>query len=96
MVGKSHGSGVAGAWRFKNQVNGMITTPQVTLVVGDDGRYRFRADLNEKGLWIASDGKWTRTPQAVSEKIEGTYAFDGSDRVTCAAANGTTVWVRVE
>jgi hypothetical protein len=94
MVGKSHGSGVTGAWRFKNQVNGMITTPQVLLVVGDDGRYRFHADLNEKGLWIAADGKWTRTPQTVSEKIEGTYAFDGADRVTCAAANGTTVWVR--
>jgi len=96
MVGKSHGGGVTGAWRFKNQVNGMITTPEVLLVVGDDGRYRFHADLNEKGLWIASDGKWTRTPQAVSEKVEGTYAFDGADRVTCAAANGVTVWVRAE
>ena len=86
---------IAGEWRFKNQVNGMVTTPQVTLNIGADGRYRFRADLDERGLWTAADGKWTRTPQAVSQPVTGTYAFDGSDRVTCAAANGSTVWVRV-
>ncbi len=85
---------IAGEWRFKNQVNGMVTTPQVTLNIGGDGRYRFRADLDERGLWTAADGKWTRTPNAVSQPVTGTYAFDGSDRVTCAAANGSTVWVR--
>mgnify|MGYP001223827573 CR=1 FL=1 len=94
MVGKPRGAGVAGIWRYKNQVNGMVVTPQVTLDVGADGRYAFRADLHEKGLWTAADGKWTRAAQGVSEEVKGTYAFDGADRVTCAAANGTTVWVR--
>jgi hypothetical protein len=96
MVGKPRGDGIGGVWRFKNQVNGLVHTPQVTLNIGDDGRYSFRADLDEKGLWVAADGKWTRTPQAVADRVEGTYAFDGPDRVTCAAANGTTVWVRTE
>jgi hypothetical protein len=94
MVGKPAGAGLAGAWRFKNQVNGMVVTPQVTLSIGNDGRYGFRADLNEKGLWTAADGKWTRAPQGVSEEVRGTYAFDGDDRVTVAAANGATVWAR--
>lgn len=96
MVGKPLGAGLAGEWRYKNQVNGMVVTPQVTLNIGTDGRYRFRADLNEKGLWTAGDGKWTRAPQAVSEEVKGTYAFDGNDRVTCAAANGVTVWARAD
>lgn len=85
---------IAGEWRFKNQVNGMITTPQVTLIIGADGRYRFRADLDERGLWTAQDNKWTRTPQGAFQPITGTYVFDGRNRVTWGAANGSTVWVR--
>lgn len=85
---------IAGTWRFKNQVNGMVQTPQVTLTISADGRYRFRGELDERGLWTAADGKWTRTPQGVFQPITGTYAFDGRDRVTCAAANGSTIWKR--
>ena len=87
---------IAGEWRFKNQVNGMVATPQVILTISADGRYRFRGELDEQGLWTSGDGKWTRTPQGAFQPISGTYAFDGYDRVTCAAANGTTIWKRSE
>lgn len=102
LVGRPESAGgsplqrISGEWRFKNQVNGMVATPQVTLTISSNGRYAFRADLDERGLWTAADGKWTRTPQGALQPVNGTYAFDGGERVTCAAANGTTVWVRAE
>jgi hypothetical protein len=87
---------ISGEWRFKSQVNGMVATPQVTLAISEDGRYRFRGEFDEKGLWTAGDGKWTRTAQGAFQPVTGTYAFEGRDRVTTAAAIGTTVWVRAD
>jgi hypothetical protein len=87
---------IAGEWRFKSQVNGMVATPQVVLTISEDGHYKFRGELDEQGLFTAADGKWTRTPQGAFQPVTGTYVFDGADRVTCAAANGTTIWVRAE
>lgn len=84
---------VAGTWRFRALGNPMLQGTQVTLEITGDGRYRFKGELDESGMMTAADGKWTRTPQN-GQPITGTYVFDGRDKVTAAAANGTTVWER--
>lgn len=84
---------VAGTWRFRALGNPMLQGTQVTLEITGDGKYRFKGELEENGMMTAADGKWTRTPQN-GQPINGTYAFDGRNKVTTAAANGTTVWER--
>jgi hypothetical protein len=86
---------VAGTWRFRAVGNPMLQGTQVTLEISGDGHYRFKGELDENGMMTAADGKWTRTPQN-GQPISGTYVFDGRDRVTAAAATGTTVWERTE
>ena len=73
----------------------LFRSTQVTLEISGNGHYRFRGELDENGMMTAADGKWTRTPQN-GQPISGTYVFDGRDRVTAAAATGTTVWERTE
>jgi len=93
---KGLGAGVdkiVGVWRFRSLGNPMMQTTSVELEISNDGHYRFKGETDENGMLTATDGKWTRTPQ-VGQPISGTYLFDSGDRVTCAAANGTTVWER--
>ena len=73
----------------------MMPSTTVELEIKNDGHYRFKGEIDEHGLMSAADGKWTRTPQ-VGPAVSGTYVFDSGDKVTCAAANGTTVWERTE
>ncbi|HSD93208.1 MAG TPA: hypothetical protein VLB11_09325, partial [Methyloceanibacter sp.] len=56
-----------------------------------DGRYRFRGETREKGLWETADGKWTSKPQGAPPET-GKYEFDGLDTVTTTGASGTTIW----
>jgi hypothetical protein len=102
LVGMPHARGrgggidrVAGTWRFRALGNPMLQAVAVELEIKGDGTYRFNGALDESGMMTAADGKWTRTPQ-LGPPVSGTYVFDGGDRVTAAAANGTTVWERVE
>lgn len=97
-LARGFGSGVdrvAGTWRFRALGNPMLQGTQVTLEITGDGRYRFKGELEENGMMTAADGNWTRTPQN-GQPINGTYVFDGRDRVTAAAATGTTVWERAD
>ena len=97
-LGKGFGSGVAkvaGTWHFRDVTNAAGLGTQVTLTIESDGHYRFNSDMNEHGMLAAADGKWTRTPQS-GLPVSGTYVFDGRSKVTCAAANGTTVWERAD
>ena len=85
---------LVGHWYTHTPANGMLGAVTTSLDVTHDGRYHYHFDIAESGLWRASDGKWTRTPQGAIS-ISGTYRFDGTGRVTCAAANGLTIWKRV-
>ena len=85
---------VAGVWRFRAYGNPMMPTTAVELEITADGHYHFKGGFDENGMLVAGDGKWTRTPQ-VGQPVSGTYVFDSGDKVTCAAATGTTVWERV-
>ena len=84
---------VVGTWRFRAVGIPMMPNTAVELEISHDGRYRFKGETDEHGMMTAADGNWTRTPQT-GPAVSGTYVFDGSGRVTCAAANGTTVWER--
>jgi hypothetical protein len=86
---------VAGTWRFRALGNPMLQGTQVTLEIAGDGRYRFKGELEENGMMTAADGKWTRSPQN-GQPISGTYVFESRDKITAAAANGTTVWERAD
>jgi hypothetical protein len=87
---------LAGVWRSRSPFKGVAPSPEVALTISANGRYHFRGELDERGIWTAADGKWTRAPQGTTQPISGTYVFDGRNRVTCAAAEGATVWVRAE
>jgi hypothetical protein len=84
-----------GHWYTDTPANPAIGAVKTYLDITHDGRYRYRFRIAESGMWQAADGKWTRTPQG-GIPASGTYKFDGHDRVTCAAANGVTIWKRVE
>lgn len=86
---------IVGHWHVDTPANGAIAEIHVSLDIGTDGRYRFRGESRESGLWQAVEGKWTRTPQG-APTASGTYEFAGRDRVTCAGVTGTTVWRRVD
>jgi hypothetical protein len=85
---------LVGHWYTHTPANGMLGAVTTSLDVTHDGHYHYHFDIAESGIWEASDGKWTRTPQGAIP-VSGTYQFDGSDRVICAAVNGTTTWTRV-
>lgn len=84
---------VAGTWRVDLAPSGVLPEIHVTFEIGADGRYRFRGQTREAGLWRAAEGAWTRTPQS-GPADSGTYTFDGRDRLTTAGAGGTMVWRR--
>jgi hypothetical protein len=86
---------IIGHWHIDVPANGVIAETHVSLDIAADGRYRFRGETRENGLWDAADGKWTRTPQGAPPQ-SGTYRFDGRNRVTYAGVTGTSAWVRAE
>ena len=100
LLGMAQGLGgeaigpLVGHWYTHTPANGILGAVTTSLDVTRDGHYHYHFDIAESGIWQASDGKWTRTPQGAIP-VSGTYKFDGSDRVTCAAANGMTTWNRV-
>jgi hypothetical protein len=85
---------LVGHWYTHAPANGILGAVTTSLDVTHDGHYHYHFDIAESGIWQASDGKWTRTPQGALP-ASGTYRFDGSNRVTCAATNGVTTWNRV-
>jgi hypothetical protein len=85
---------LVGHWYTHTPANGMLGAVTTSLDVTHDGHYHYHFDIAESGIWQASDGKWTRTPQGAMP-VSGTYKFDGGDRVTCVAPNGVTAWNRV-
>jgi hypothetical protein len=85
---------LVGHWYTHTPANGALGAVTTSLDVTRAGRYRYHFDIAETGIWQAADGKWARTPQGALP-ASGTYRFDGRDRVTCASANGETVWKRV-
>ena len=87
-------SGLAGHWYTHTPANGILGAVTTALDVTADGRYHYRFDIAETGMWQAADGKWTRTPQA-APVVSGTYQFRGGDEVICVAATGATTWARV-
>jgi hypothetical protein len=85
---------LVGHWYTHTPANGILGAVSTSLDVTHDGHYHYHFDIAESGIWQASDGKWTRTPQGAIT-VSGTYKFDGSNHVTCAAANGVTTFDRV-
>jgi hypothetical protein len=95
LVGTPSGpTGLAGHWYTHTPANGALGAVTTSLDITPDGRYHYRFNIAESGVWQAADGKWTRTPQGALP-ASGTYQFKGSDQVTCVAASGVTVWTRV-
>ncbi len=86
---------IAGHWHADVRVAGRMAETSAVLDIAADGRYRFRGQTRDSGLWEAADGKWTRRPQDAPVE-SGTYRFDGPDRVTTAGITGTTVWRRID
>jgi hypothetical protein len=84
-----------GHWYTNTPANGALGAVSTALDITPDGRYHYRFDISETGLWQASNGNWTRTPQGALP-ASGTYQFDGSDQVTCASSAGVTVWQRAD
>ena len=87
-------TGLVGHWYTHTPANGALGAVTTSLDITGDGRYHYRFDITESGIWQAADGKWTRTPQG-APMVSGTYQFKGSDQVTCVAAAGATTWSRV-
>ncbi len=86
---------LVGHWYTNTPANPAIGAVKTSLDIGHDGRYHYHFEIAENGMWQAADGKWTRTPQG-GIPTSGTYKFDGRDSVTSAAANGVTVWKRID
>jgi hypothetical protein len=86
---------LVGHWYTHTPANGALGAVTTALDITSDGHYHYRFDISESGLWQASNGNWTRTPQAALP-VSGTYQFHGSDQVTCAASSGVTVWERAD
>jgi hypothetical protein len=84
---------IVGHWYTHTPANGTLGAVTTSLDVKYDGHYHYHFDIAESGIWQASDGKWRRTPQG-AVPVSGTYKFSGTNRVTCAAANGVTAWIR--
>jgi hypothetical protein len=101
LLGTAHGregeaiGPLVGHWYTHTPANGILGAVTTSFDVTDDGHYQYHFDIAESGIWQASDGKWTRTPQGAIP-VSGTYKFDGNDRVDCASANGVTTWNRVK
>ncbi len=93
LVGTPSGPGLQGHWYTHTPANGALGAVTTSLDITPDGRYHYRFNIAESGIWQAADGKWTRTPQGALP-ASGTYQFKGSSRVTCVAASGVTEWVR--
>jgi hypothetical protein len=100
LVGRPSGSPsedlgpLVGHWHSASGATGMLEKLTTSLDVTLSGRYSYRFNVAESGIWEATDGKWTRTAIGAAP-VAGTYKFDGSDQVTCVAATGETVWKRV-
>lgn len=88
-------SPISGTWHADVSANGKMPETHVVLEITVDGRYLFRGETRESGLWEAEGGKWTRKPQNAPEE-RGTYQFDGPDTVTTAGITGTSVWQRAD
>jgi hypothetical protein len=88
-------NGIAGHWYTHTPANGILGAVTTSLDITRDGRYHYRFNIAESGVWQAADGKWTRTPQSALP-ASGTYQFNGANQVTCAAASGVMVWSRVK
>jgi len=102
LAGKPLGPGplgtfplIAGTWHADVSANGKMPETHVVLEITVDGRYLFRGETRETGLWEAEGGKWTRKPQDAPEE-RGTYQFDGPNTVTTAGITGTSVWQRAD
>lgn len=102
LAGKPMGPGpfgnfppFAGKWHADVSANGTMAETHAVLDIDVDGRYQFRGETKESGLWEASDGKWTRKPQDAPAE-SGTYEFNGLNTVTTAGVTGTTVWKRAD
>lgn len=92
----SSGDGIGplvGRWYTHTPANGALGAVTTGLDITPDGSYHYHFDIAEFGLWHASDGNWSMTPQGALPS-SGTYQFNGSDQVTCASKDGVTVWVR--
>jgi hypothetical protein len=87
-------SGLAGHWYTHTPASGVLGAVTTSLDITADGRYDYRFNIAETGMWQAADGKWTRTPQG-APVVSGTYQFKGSSEVVCVAASGATTWSRV-
>lgn len=88
-------SPIAGHWHADVSANDKLADTPGELDIEIDGRYRFRGETREKGLWETADGKWTRKPQGAPPET-GKYEFDGLDTVTTTGASGTTIWKRAD
>jgi TIR domain len=94
LVGTPSGpAGLEGHWYTHTPANGALGAVTTSLDITAGGRYHYRFNIAETGIWQAADGKWSRTPQGALP-ASGTYQFKGSSRVTCVAASGVTVWTR--
>lgn len=85
---------ITGHWRSASAATGMLDKLTTSLDVTPEGRYAYRFDVAESGIWEATNGKWTRTAMGAAP-VTGTYKFADNDHVTCVAATGETVWKRV-
>jgi len=85
---------LVGHWRSASGETGMLDKLTTSLDVTPEGRYSYRFDVAESGIWEATDGKWTRSAIGAAP-VAGTYKFDDSNHVTCVSATGETVWKRV-
>jgi hypothetical protein len=87
-------TGLLGNWYTHTPASGVLGAVTTSLDITADGRYHYRFDIAESGIWQAAEGKWTRTPQG-APVVSGTYQFKGSNEVICVAAAGATTWSRV-
>jgi TIR domain len=95
LVGTPSGPGLEGHWYTHTPANGALGAVTTSLDITPDGRYHYRFNIAESGVWQAADGKWMRTPQGALP-ASGTYQFKGSSQVTCVAASGVTIWARAD
>ncbi len=86
---------LVGHWYTHTPANGLLGAVTTSLDITHDGHYHYRFGIAESGMWQASDGKWTRTPQGAIP-ISGSYKFDGNNRVTAADPYGVAIWDRVK
>ena len=80
-------------WEFQPDIQGHPW--KLTFQTGPGPAYRFEAEFTDKGLFRATEGKWTMASES-QYLSSGTYQVIDDDTISMASNFGQGIWKRVE